>query len=147
MLDTIVGIFLFGILPFVMAFLHVYFKAFEKPVFVYLLIFVLYITGTIITLVSERQRLNWKKNNPGNLYTEGLFAFSNHINYFGEMLSLPALFYLATESVLVFFAFLIHQIVDFTKIQIPKQEAYLQKKYTSDYNIIRDRKKLIPWIY
>jgi len=48
----------------------------------------LYITGSYINTLSEYTRYIWKKDpeNKGRLYTEGLFRYSMHINYFGDSL-------------------------------------------------------------
>ena len=47
----------------------------------------LYLLGSWINTYSEHTRYVWKKQkkNRGNLYTEGLFKYSMHINYLGDI--------------------------------------------------------------
>ncbi len=145
LLDTFVGLFLFCILPIILSFVN---KEFNSSFnWIDVIAFVIYLLGTIITLISENQRRKWKINNPKNLYQGGLFKYANHINYFGETLSFPAYCWLATGSTIVFMLILIHQIVDFVFIQIPKQEKYLNDKYPMDFPKIANKKKMIPFIY
>ncbi len=144
-LDTFVGVFLFGILPVILAFVNKKFNDFFTwddiaATFVYLF-------GTVVTLAAEAQRRKWKTKNPGSLYQNGLFRYANHINYFGEMLSFPAFCWLASGSFIVFALVLAHQVIDFVFVQIPKQEKYLKEKYPVDFPKIANRKKLIPFIY
>lgn len=49
----------------------------------------LFCLGTWLNLYSEFQRYWWKRGgkHQGRLYTEGLFGYCRHINYFGEVLS------------------------------------------------------------
>jgi len=145
LLDTLAGVFLFSLLPFILAILNVNFNTQLDGYD--LIAFTLYATGTLITLISERQRKQWKLNNPNSLYKNGLFKYANHINYFGELLSFPSLCWLATGNVIVFAAVLIHQIIDFSFVQIPRQEKHFKKKYPQDFQEIMKRKKLIPMIY
>ena len=44
--------------------------------------------GSYIGTASEYKRHAWKRRaeNQGHLYTEGLFRFSRHVNYFGDLL-------------------------------------------------------------
>ncbi len=48
----------------------------------------LYLTGSYVGTASERSRHVWKARpeNQGRLYTEGLFSYSRHVNYFGDLL-------------------------------------------------------------
>jgi len=143
--DTLAGIFLFCLLPFILAVLNVNFNTQLDRYD--LIAFILYVAGTLITLISERQRKKWKVNNPNSLYKNGLFKYANHINYFGELLSFPSLCWLATGNVIVFAAVFIHQIIDFSFVQIPRQEKHFKKKYPQDFQEIMNRKKLIPLVY
>lgn len=145
LLDTFIGLFLFSVIPILLSYINKRFNTeLNYGVFV---IFILYLFGTFITLVSEMQRRNWKENHKEGLFKDGLFKYANHINYFGETLSFPAFCWLSSGSVVIFIIVFIHQIVDFIFIQIPKQEKYLQNKYLQDFDEIKDRNKLIPWIY
>ena len=48
----------------------------------------LYLSGSWINTYSEYTRYIWKKQdkNKGHLYTEGLFKYSMHINYLGDII-------------------------------------------------------------
>lgn len=144
-LDMIVGILLFCLMPIVLTLINKKFNTELRGGDI--TAFSLYIFGTTITLISEYQRRKFKKHNAGRLFKGGLFRYANHINYFGETLSFPAFCWLASGSIVVFVLILIHQILDFTYMQIPRQENYLKNKYAEDFNEIIHRKKLIPWIY
>ncbi len=145
LLDTFVGLFLFCIMPIILAIINKKFnRQFNESDIIAVAI---YLLGTFITLVSESQRRKWKIKHPNTLYQGGLFKYANHINYFGETLSFPAFCGLATGSVIVFILILAHQIIDFVFMQIPKQEKYLKNKYPMDFEKMANRKKLIPLIY
>ena len=94
--DALTGLFLFCLLPLVLTFLNIYFN--QSLNYWYLILFILYIFGTSITLISESQRRKWKLENSAKskLYTEGLFKYARYINYFGETISQPALWFIAT---------------------------------------------------
>ncbi len=143
--DTLVGVFLFFVIPTILTFLHKNFNAHLD--WADCIAFVVYVLGTLITLVSELQRRKWKTQYPNTLFKSGLFKYANHINYFGETLSFPAFCWLATGSIIVFVVVVAHQIIDFTFIQIPKQEKYLKSKYPKDFPEIANRKKLVPFVY
>lgn len=109
---------------------------------------VLFITGCILNSGSEILRNRWKKNpaNSGKLYTHGLFKYSRHINYFGDILWVTA-YALATANwyaaiipafLFCFFAF----------YNAPKLDKYLKEKYGKAYDAYAGKTKmLIPFIY
>ncbi len=80
-------------IPFAFALYYIGFALFSqtpaKPLIdldvVYVLLFLL---GSWINTFSEWRRYLWKQHpqNTGKLYTQGLFRFSMHINYFGDVL-------------------------------------------------------------
>jgi steroid 5-alpha reductase family enzyme len=49
---------------------------------------VLSIVGSVLNAGGEILRNQWKKNpdSKGEIYTQGFFKYSRHINYFGSML-------------------------------------------------------------
>ena len=108
----------------------------------------LYIIGSWLNTQSEYTRYFWKKddNNKGKLYTEGLFKYSMHINYFGDVLLFSGLV-LITQSFTLFiipFAMLVNFVVSI----IPRLDKYLESKYGNDFvDYSAKTKKLIPWIY
>ncbi len=143
--DTVAGLLFFCVVPIFWIFIHKKFNAYLD--WTDGIAAVIYILGTLITLVSESQRRKWKIQYPNTLFKSGLFKYANHINYFGETLSFPAFCWVATGSIIVFVAVVVYQIIDFALIQIPKQEKYLKNKYSKDFSEIANRKKLIPFVY
>lgn len=108
----------------------------------------LIVVGSYLNTASEVQRKWWKKNpaNKGKCYTEGLFRYSMHINYFGDMVSFSgwALLTGVVWSVLVPLA----MTAGFVFSQIPGLDAYLEDRYGDDFRAYAKRtKKLIPFIY
>lgn len=110
--------------------------------------FVLLVLGSYLNSFSEIQRKWWKRDsqNSGHCYTERLFSYSMHINYFGDtvlftgwclftynywMLVLPLLM----GGMFVFF-------------HIPSLDAYLAERYGKEFNDYSKRtKKFIPYVY
>lgn len=104
--------------------------------------------GSYLNSFSEIQRKWWKKDptNKGHCYTEGLFKFSMHINYFGDTLlftgwclftynywtlGLPILM----ASMFIFF-------------HIPGLDSYLAKRYGEEFKTYAEKtKRFVPFIY
>lgn len=109
---------------------------------------VLFLFGSWVSTFSESLRDAWKKDpkNKGKLYTKGLFRFSMHINYFGEVIWVTALA-LFTDNVwaLCLPAFLLAMFVFYN---IPALDRHLREKYGEEFvTYQRETKKLIPFIY
>lgn len=108
----------------------------------------LFLYGSYINTTSEYTRYVWKKKveNKGRLYTEGLFKYSMHINYFGDVLLFCG-FALITQS----FSLLIIPLVmalNFVFFIIPRLDKYLAKKYCEEFKEYADKtKKFIPMVY
>ncbi len=108
----------------------------------------LYLVGSWLNTYSEYTRYSWKKQdkNKGRLYTEGLFKYSTHINYFGDVI-------LFTGIALITFSFSLLVIplimaLNFILFIIPRLDNYLAAKYGEEFAAYRARtKKLIPGIY
>lgn len=109
---------------------------------------ILFATGSFINTFSELKRDKWKKSavNKGHLYNGGLFRYSMHINYFGDLLWVCGYAFITRNpwSILIpvfifcFFAF----------YNIPKLDRYLETKYKEEFNEYRQStKKFIPFIY
>ena len=110
------------------------------------LVFLLF--GSFLNSFSEIQRKWWKKNpsNKGHCYTDGLFKFSMHINYFGDVI-LFAGFAMITHSFTMLVIPLI-MALNFAFYIIPSLDKYLEKKYGEEFKEYSGRtKKLIPMIY
>ena len=108
----------------------------------------LVILGSYLNTGSELQRMVWKKDksNKGKLYTEGLFKYSMHINYFGDTI-LFAGFALLTGCTL---ALLVPVLITlgFLFQHIPELDKYLKEKYKEQFVEYENKtKKFIPWIY
>ena len=138
-----------GLIGFVLyAFLSDGLRSSEPIGFVDALGALLYLTGSYLGTGSEYSRHVWKARpeNRGHLYTEGLFQYSRHINYFGDLLLFGG------------FAVLTHQVwagivplimgLNFVLILIPAHDAYLASRYGTEFDdYARRTKKLIPLVY
>lgn len=108
----------------------------------------IFIIGSSLNTISELQRHFWKKRleNKGKLYTIGLFKYSMHINFFGDVLWVSAYaiitrnYYATIIPILLFFLF--------TFWNIPALDKYLAEKYTDQFDRYKEKtKKLIPFVY
>lgn len=108
---------------------------------------VLFLFGSFLNTYSELQRDRWKKipSNKGHLYTSGLFRYSMHINYFGDILWVTAYaivtrnLYSAAIPVMIFFFFAFYN--------APKLDRYLLSKYGNEFEEYSKRtKKLVPFV-
>jgi protein-S-isoprenylcysteine O-methyltransferase Ste14 len=109
---------------------------------------VLYAAGSWIGTASERARHTWKARpeNRGRLYTEGLFRYSRHINYFGDLL-LFAGFGLLTRQPWTGIVPLAMGL-NFALTIIPAHDTYLAARYGGDFDrYARATKKLVPFLY
>ena len=108
----------------------------------------LFIIGSYFNTYSEIQRKRFKNdpNNKGKLYTQGLFQYARHINYFGDVCWVTG------------WAIITHNLwagiipimltLGFIFFNIPELSNYLEKKYGDDYQEwSKNTKKLIPFIY
>ena len=108
----------------------------------------LYLFGSWLNTYSEYTRHIWKKQevNKGRPYTEGLFKYSMHINYFGDIVLFTG-FALITYS----FSLLVIPLImalNFIFFIIPRLDKYLAKKYGEEFKEYAGRtKKFIPGIY
>lgn len=89
----------------------------------------IFLAGSFLNTTSEIQRERFKENpsNKGKLYTGGLFRYSMHINYFGDLLWVTGYAILTRNwysaiIVLLLFCF-------FVFYNIPKLDSYLASKY------------------
>ena len=108
----------------------------------------LFIIGSYLNTYSEIQRKRFKDdpNNKGKLYTQGLFQYARHINYFGDICWVTG------------WAIITHNLwsgiipimlpLGFIFFFIPELSNYLEKKYGGNYqDWSKNTKKLIPFIY
>ncbi|MBI4042485.1 MAG: DUF1295 domain-containing protein [Deltaproteobacteria bacterium] len=107
-----------------------------------------YLFGSFLNTGSELQRHWWKMRaeNKGKLYTEGLFSWARHINYFGDTVLLAGWVILSRQG----WAGLIPLLVaaGFVFFHIPVLTRYLQNKYKGEFEAYALRtKKFIPFFY
>lgn len=109
---------------------------------------VLFLLGSWVSTCSEWLRNEWKKEpqNKGRLYTKGLFRFSMHINYFGEVLWVMALALFTNQPwALLVPLFLFCMFVFYN---IPMLDRHLAEKYGEEFIAYqKSTKKFIPFIY
>jgi protein-S-isoprenylcysteine O-methyltransferase Ste14 len=110
--------------------------------------FSIFIIGCVLNSGGEILRNNWKNKpeNKGEIYTGGLFKYSRHINYFGDILWVSA-YALITKNIwsvtipIFLFSF-------FAFYNAPKLDKYLKEKYGKEYDdYSKKTKMLIPFIF
>jgi len=104
--------------------------------------------GSVLNTGSEVQRWAWKRKpaSRGKCYTGGLFAYSQHINYFGDAVLFSG-WALLTASLL---AWSIPVIItaSFVFYHIPALDAYLVERYGDDFRAYAARTaKFVPFLY
>jgi len=108
----------------------------------------LYLSGSYINTHSEYCRHVWKlkEKNRGRLYTKGLFRWSMHINYFGDIVLFTGLA-MVTHSLSMLVIPLV-MTLNFVFNIIPSLDRYLAKKYKDEFRAYAEKtKKFIPLIY
>ena len=109
---------------------------------------ILFICGSCINTFSELLRYYWKKDpaNKGHLYTKGLFKYSMHVNYFGDLLWVSGYAMVTGNIYSIFIVIFLFSFFAF--YNIPKLDKHLASKYGEEFkNYKRETKKLIPFIY
>lgn len=108
----------------------------------------LFFFGSYLNSTSEIQRKIWKKDpsHKGHCYTGGLFRYSMHMNYFGDVVLftgwslLTAAFWTLGLPVLMLLMFMF--------IHIPPLDQYLAERYGDEFEVYRSKtKRLIPFIW
>ncbi len=108
----------------------------------------LFIIGSYINTYSELQRKRFKDdpNNNGKLYTQGLFKYARHINYFGDICWVTG-WAIVTNNIWSMFI-PISLTLGFIFLFIPELSRYLETNYVDEYlDWKKQTKKLIPFIY
>lgn len=106
----------------------------------------LYVLGSVLNTASEYGRLQWKRRNPGRLYTGGFFRLSRHVNYFGDSVLFTG-FALLTG---IFWALLIPAVMTmgFLFQHVPELEKYLDSRYGKEFRDWALRTaKFVPFLY
>ena len=108
----------------------------------------LYVCGSLLHSCSEYQRYKWKQRaeNKGHLFTGGLFKYSMHMNYFGDVLLLSGLALIT--RVLLMLVIPLFMALNFIVFLIPSLDAYLARKYSTEFETYASKtKRFIPFVY
>jgi protein-S-isoprenylcysteine O-methyltransferase Ste14 len=108
----------------------------------------LYMAGSYIGTVSECSRHRWKARpeNQGHLYTEGLFSYSRHVNYLGDLLLFGGCGVLTRQ--LWTGVVPLAMGLNFALVIIPAHDAYLAARYGAEFErYARRTARLVPWLY
>lgn len=139
--------------PFAFALYYIGFSLFVLPTqhaidWIDYLAIALFLIGCVLNTGGEVMRNIWKKNpaNKGKIYTKGLFKYSRHINYFGDLLWVTAYAMMTRNWWSVFIpAFLF---CFFAFYNAPMLDKHLAAHYGEGYkDYARKTKMLIPFIY
>ena len=110
--------------------------------------FVLFALGSWMNSYAEHTRHVWKKQpeNRGCLYTEGLFRYSRHPNYCGDLLSFFGLCMIAGTWLTVLIPALM--LAGFVFVNVPALDDHLRDRYGASFEeYARRTPKLIPFLY
>ena len=109
---------------------------------------VLFILGSWMNSYAEYARHVWKQQaeNRGRLYTGGLFRYSRHPNYLGDLLSFSGLCLISGTWITVIVPLLM--LAGFVFVNIPVLDSHLHDHYGSAFDdYARHTRKLIPFVY
>jgi protein-S-isoprenylcysteine O-methyltransferase Ste14 len=108
----------------------------------------LLLSGSYLNSFSEIQRKRWKADpaNTGHCYTQGLFRYSMHINFFGDVVLFTGWSLLSTSFWALALPLLMALL--FVFFHIPSLDVYLAHRYGDEFKVYASRtKKLIPFVY
>lgn len=108
----------------------------------------LFVLGSWMNSYAEYARYLWKQRpeNRGRLYTEGLFQYSRHPNYLGDLISFSGLCLIAGAWITAVIPVLM--LVGFVFVNIPVLDAHLGEKYGAAFDQYARRTcRLIPFVY
>ncbi len=109
---------------------------------------IIYLLGSWLNTWSEYTRHLWKKDksNSGRPYTVGLFKYSMHINYLGDVMLFTGFALMTWKFSLLVIP--LAMALSFIFFIIPRLDKYLTYKYGNEFIEYGSKtKKLIPWIY
>lgn len=109
---------------------------------------VLFAAGSWMNSYSEYTRHVWKRRpeNRERLYTLGLFHYSRHPNYFGDLISFSGLCMISGAWLTALIP--VTMLVGFQFVNIPVLDSHLREKYGQEFDRYASRIcKLIPFIY
>ncbi len=108
----------------------------------------LFLLGSWINSYAEYARHRWKQipENHGRLYTLGLFRYSRHPNYLGDLISFSGLCFIAGRWITVIVPLIM--LGGFVFANIPMLDAHLHDHYGTMFDDYAERtRKLIPFVY
>ncbi|UCE06179.1 MAG: DUF1295 domain-containing protein [bacterium] len=108
----------------------------------------LYLFGSYLNTQSEYLRHIWKQKqeNKGRLYTKGLFKYSMHINYFGDIVLFSGWAMITQNAIMLLIPLLMA--LNFMFFIIPSLDEYLEKKYGKEFQeYAKQTKRFIPLVY
>lgn len=109
---------------------------------------VLFVVGSWMNSFAEYKRHVWKQRpeNRGRLYTEGLFRYSRHPNYLGDLLSFSGLCLISGSRWSALIPGLM--LCGFVFVNVPVLDSHLREKYGVAFDEYASRSwKLIPFVY
>ncbi len=108
----------------------------------------LFVFGSWMNSWAEYQRHVWKQRpeNRGKLYTLGLFRYTRHPNYFGDLLSFSGICLLSGRWVAAVIPALM--LMGFVFVNVPVLDAHLREHFGPAFDdYTRKTRKLIPFVY
>ena len=108
----------------------------------------LFVLGACLNTGSELARDRFKKDpaNKGRLYTQGLFALSRHINFFGDVLWVTAYAIVAHTAWAALIP--VYTFCFFAFFNAPALDRHLARRYGAQYEAYAARSKmLIPFVW
>lgn len=109
---------------------------------------VLFLAGSWINSYAEYRRYLWKRcpENSGRLYTLGLFRYSRHPNYLGDLIAFTGLCLMCGRWICMVIPVIMF--VGFVFANIPMLDSHLHDHYGSAFDQYATRtRRLIPFVY
>jgi protein-S-isoprenylcysteine O-methyltransferase Ste14 len=109
---------------------------------------VLFLFGSWMNSYAEYARHLWKRlpENRGRLYTQGLFRYSRHPNYLGDLISFSGICLISGAWVTAVIPVLM--LVGFVFVNVPVLDSHLHDHYGAAFDdYARHTRKLIPFLY
>jgi protein-S-isoprenylcysteine O-methyltransferase Ste14 len=108
----------------------------------------IFLVGSWMNTSAEYNRHAWKQRpeNHGHLYTQGLFRYTRHPNYLGDLVLFSGLCLISGALVTAVIPLLM--LAGFVFVNIPVLDSHLRQKYGEEFEAYARRtKKLIPFLY
>jgi steroid 5-alpha reductase family enzyme len=108
----------------------------------------LFVIGSFTNTFSELQRDAWKKDpaHKGQIYTSGLFRYSMHVNFFGDLVWVIGYAILTRNLYAIIIPILLFSLFAF--YNIPALDKHLAEHYGQQFSEYSHKtKKFIPFLY